>query len=48
MEKWLFLDDSKILRVLVCGFYSSVADGCSVDWYPPNSVMSESKSGEAP
>lgn len=47
-EKKLFLDDSKILRVLVCRFYRSMAERCSVAWYPPNSVMSESKTGEAP
>lgn len=40
MEKW-FLDDSKILRVLVCRFYRAMAEGCSVDLYPPDSIMSE-------
>lgn len=42
-----FLGDSKILRVLVCRFYRFMSEGCSVDWYPPKSVILESKSGEA-
>lgn len=30
-----------ILRVLICRCHRPMAEGCSVDWYPPNSAMSE-------
>lgn len=45
MEKH-FLDSYMILRVLIYRCHRPMAEGCSVDWHPPNSAMSEWEFGE--